>query len=52
MDSILNKLKSCNSIELLRAVGTIESIVKSINKENLSIDGKCTYLRRIVSGCQ
>lgn len=33
MDSILNKLKSCNSIELLRTVGTIESIVKAINKE-------------------
>ena len=33
MDSILNKLKSCNSIELLRAVDIIESIVKSINKE-------------------
>lgn len=33
MDSILNKLKSCNSIELLRTVGTIEGIVKAINKE-------------------
>lgn len=33
MKSILIKLKTCTSVKLLREIGTIEDIVKSINKE-------------------
>lgn len=33
LNSILNKLKDCNSVELLRGIGSVESITEAINKD-------------------